>query len=348
MKTYLRPTALAYGPDAKRMIAESHAAPLAGRVDIAFTSAELIERRHQKITRRLIPLREARAHPLFQSITTTRPNFGSQVLDHTNLMGIVNVTPDSFSDGGVHHKHETAIALARKMIADGARILDIGGESTRPGAADVSIEDERSRIMSVIEVLAKDYCVSVDTRKAPIMQDALNAGAAMINDVSALQFDSTSAVTLANAQTPVILMHAQGNPRDMQKNPTYDDVALDVYDQLEALITNVEAVGIKRHNIMVDPGIGFGKTFAHNLELMQQLTIFHGLGVGLLVGVSRKGFVGAITGEKIANQRLGGSIGGAVSAAMQGVQILRVHDVKETFTALQVLTATLNGDSAAI
>jgi len=348
MKTYQRPVALIYGPDAQAQIASGTAAPLAGLPHIAFTQAEWIERDGKTITRRFVSLHEAKSHPSFAALTTPRPNFGPLPLTRTHVMGILNVTPDSFSDGGVHYQTETAIAQARQMAADGATILDIGGESTRPGAADVSIDEERARIMPVITALAKDHCVSADTRKAVLMDKALQSGAAIINDVSALQFDPASASTVARANAPVILMHAQGNPRTMQQNPTYDDVALDVYDQLATLISKAEAAGITRANIMVDPGIGFGKTFAQNLELLQQLALFHGLGVGLLIGLSRKGFIGAITGEKVAGQRLGGSIGGAMAAAMQGAQVLRVHDVKETFTALQVLTSTLHPISVSI
>ena len=348
MPTYLRPTALLHGPDAKAAVKANLAAPLAGRSDIAFTQAFWIIREGTTITRRLVMLEEARAHPSFTALTNPRPNFGPLALNRCHVMGIVNVTPDSFSDDGVLAQTNVAIAQARQMAMDGAAILDIGGESTRPGAVDVSVGEERSRIMPVIKALAKDHCVSVDTRKSVLMKEALQEGAAIINDVSALQFDPHSANTVAKANAPVILMHAQGNPRTMQLEPKYDDVALDVYDELEALIAKAEAAGIPRANIMVDPGIGFGKTFAQNLELLQQLTLFHGLGVGLLVGLSRKGFIGAITKEKTASARLGGSIGGAMAAAMQSAQILRVHDVKQSVTALAVFESILNPDSVSI
>ena len=348
MGTYLRPLAFVYGPDAALLVKSNTAIPLAGMSHIAFTKAEWIKRESGKITRRIVDLAEARQHPSFNAITSQRPNFGPLELNRCHIMGIVNVTPDSFSDGGVHYKAETAIAEARKMADEGASILDVGGESTRPGSATVSTEEESSRIMPVISVLAKDHCVSVDTRKASLMKAALNAGAAMINDVSALQFDPTSAATVAAAKVPVILMHAQGEPRTMQLAPKYEDVALDVYDQLAALIAKAEAAGIARANIMVDVGIGFGKSFKQNLELLQQLTLFHGLGVGLLVGLSRKGFIGAITQEKTASKRLAGSIGGALQAAMMGAHVLRVHDVKDSLSALSVFNAALDPVSASI
>ena len=348
MNDYLRPLGMVYGPDAKKLIEQSKAAPLGGLAHIAFTQAEWIERNGSKISRHFVTLAESRKHPLFAAITAPRPNFGPLQLNRCNVMGIVNVTPDSFSDGGVHFKTETAISEARQMAEDGASVLDVGGESTRPGSDAVTIAEERARVMPVIAALAKDHIVSIDTRKALLMQEALGAGAAMINDVSALQFHPQSASTIAAANAPVILMHAQGEPRTMQLAPKYDDVALDVFDQLAALIAKAETAGIKRSNIMVDPGIGFGKNFKQNLELLQQLTLFHGLGVGLLVGLSRKGFIGAITGEKLAAQRLGGSIGGALQAAMNGAQVLRVHDVKQTLSAISVFTAALDPISTTI
>jgi dihydropteroate synthase len=348
MKIYLRPLALLHGPDALAQISAGTAASLAGRPDLAFTQAEWIEREGTTITRRILTLDEARSHPTFSAITQPRAKFGPLALNRIHVMGVVNVTPDSFSDGGVNSQSGVAIAAAQQMIEDGASLLDIGGESTRPGAVDVSITEEQGRIMPVIKALAQNHLVSVDTRKSGLMREALGAGAAFINDVSALQYDPASTALVSKAKAPVILMHAQGDPRTMQLMPKYDDVALDVYDQLETFIAKAEAAGISRANIMIDPGIGFGKTYAQNLQLLQQLSLFHGLGVGLLVGLSRKGFIGAITGEKVAGKRLGGSIGGAMAAALQGAQILRVHDVKETVTALQVLTLALNPVSATI
>ena len=348
MQTYLRPLGLVHGPDASSGVEAGWAAPLAGLPHLAFTRAEAITRENGKITRAMMTLDEAAKFPLFKTITVMRPNFGPLALDRCHIMGVVNVTPDSFSDGGVHYRAETAISEARKMAEEGASILDVGGESTRPGSDAVSVAEERARIMPVIAALAKDHVVSADTRKAVLMKEALGAGAAIINDVAALQFDADAPATIAAAHAPVILMHAQGEPRTMQLAPKYDDVALDVYDSLAGLIAKAEAAGIARANIMVDPGIGFGKTFAQNLQLMQQLTLFHGLGVGLLVGLSRKGFIGAITGEKTAAKRLGGSIGGALAAAMQGAQVLRVHDVKDSLAALAVFNASLDPASTSI
>ncbi len=331
------------------MIDGGDAWPLAGRTDMAFASGQItLVREGGSVHRHVATEKEIRNHPSFSAITRPRPFFGPLELNRCHIMGIVNVTPDSFSDGGVHFKTETAIAEARKMAEDGASILDVGGESTRPGSDPVTLDEERARIMPVIDALAKDHLVSVDTRKGVLMKEALGKGADIINDVSALQFDLESAAIVAAAKAPVILMHAQGEPRTMQLAPKYEDVALDVYDQLAALIAKAEAAGIARANIMVDVGIGFGKSFKQNLELLQQLTLFHGLGVGLLVGLSRKGLIGAITMEKVAAKRLGGSIGGALQAAMMGAQVLRVHDVKDSLAALSVFNAALDPASTSL
>ena len=253
------------------------------------------------------------------------------------IMGIVNVTPDSFSDGGKSAATEEAIAHGLQLAAEGADILDVGGESTRPGSEGVPEAEELARVIPVIEALAgAGHTVSCDTRKASVMTAALAAGASIINDVSALGHDPQSLSVMAAASCPIILMHAQGDPKTMQLSPQYDDVALDVYDALEARVEACVAAGIARSRLIADPGIGFGKNFRHNLDVLQQFTLFHGLGVPLLVGLSRKAFIGALTGEKVAGNRVNGSVGGAVWAALNGAQMLRVHDVKATVEALAV------------
>ncbi len=345
---YLRPLGLLFGQDAREMIASGLAFSLGGSPNIAFVAAEEFARDGKLVKRRKLDVSELRGHALIQNVTRVRPDFAGLSLDQTRIMGIVNVTPDSFSDGGQFDVAENAIAHGRLMAEQGADILDVGGESTRPGSDEVSIEQERARIMQVIETLARDYVVSVDTRKSVLMAEAAQAGAKIINDVSALSFDPLSAGVVAKAQLPIVLMHAQGNPRTMQLAPKYDDVALDVYDGLAAQIEKAVAAGIPLSHICVDPGIGFGKSFRHNLDLLRQLTLFHGLGVAVLVGLSRKGIVGAVTGEKTAAKRVAGSIGGALQAAMQGAHLLRVHDVVETVQSLAMFNAGLNPDSADI
>ncbi len=270
-------------------------------------------------------------------IARPRPPVAGLAMDRVHIMGIVNVTPDSFSDGGRHWRTQDAVDHALRLAEEGADILDIGGESTRPGATPVPEDEELGRVMPVIEALQgrTEARLSIDTRKARVMAEATAAGVHFINDVSALGFDENSAAVAAESGAAVILMHARGDPRTMQVNPHYGDVLLDVYDALEARLRFAEAAGIDRARLIVDPGIGFGKTVAHNLRLLAGLALFHGLGVPLLLGASRKSFIGHITGEQVPERRLGGSLAAALWAAVQGAQILRVHDVEATRQALR-------------
>ena len=284
---------------------------------------------------------------LDQLVQARKPIAGLN-LSQPNLMGILNVTPDSFSDGGLFLDAGSALSQARLLVDDGADILDIGGESTRPGAEVVGIEDEISRTVPVIRSLRRSgqsVPISIDTRKSAVAEAALDAGAAMINDVAALTFDADLGPLAASRNLPVCLMHAQGTPKTMQQDPTYDDVLLDVYDFLEERIVSAEKQGISRSQILVDPGIGFGKTVAHNIRLLRGLSLFHGLGCAILLGASRKRFIGALTGADVASDRTSGSVAVALEAVRQGVQVLRVHDVKETKQALQIWQA-LNGQEA--
>ncbi|WP_343347927.1 dihydropteroate synthase [Sphingomicrobium sp. XHP0239] len=277
----------------------------------------------------------------WQRITAPRPPLmlGERTipLDQPRVMGIINATPDSFSDGGAYEDLDAAAFAGADMAGAGAAILDIGGESTRPGAQTVWEGDEIDRVVPLIKRLARGgNAVSIDTRKAAVMEAAIEAGVHLVNDVSALGWDERSADVVAKAGVPVVLMHAQGDPTTMQDNPTYDDVAADVWLWLEDRIARAEAAGIDRSRIIVDPGIGFGKTIAHNLDLMNQLAMFHGLGCPVLLGASRKRMIGALSNEAPADRRLAGSLALALKAADQGAQIVRVHDVPETVQALKV------------
>jgi dihydropteroate synthase len=337
-KTYYRPAGLVYGPDARTLIQEGRGGSLGGLSAIAYTMVEIIVREGRGVSRRVVPFAPSLALPV-PAAPPARPL----------IMGIVNVTPDSFSDGGRHAAAEQAIAHGLKLAAEGADILDVGGESTRPGSEGVDEGEELARVVPVVEGLAAaGHKVSCDTRKAPVMRAALKAGAAIINDVSALQHDPQSMAAMADADCPVVLMHAQGDPKTMQLSPSYADVALDVFDALEARIAACVAAGIARERLIADPGIGFGKSFRHNLDLLHQFTLFHGLGVALLTGLSRKGFVGALTGEKTAANRVNGSVGGALWSALNGAHILRVHDVKATVDALVVAQACADPDASGL
>lgn len=268
------------------------------------------------------------------------------------IMGIVNVTPDSFSDGGHFYKSDDAIAHGLKLIADGADILDIGGESTRPRAAAVTPEEEQARVVPVIKGLAaeaarKGVRLSIDTRNGGTMRAAINAGASIINDISALTHDDAAAANLADSATQIVLMHMQGSPATMQEAPHYTDVVQEVYDYLAARIQACANAGIARERLIIDPGIGFGKNRDHNIALLQNLAHFADLGVPLLVGASRKSFIAHVAGDASADQRLGGSLAVALHAAATGAAILRVHDVRETRQAL-LLQAALTGQKPAI
>ena len=262
-------------------------------------------------------------------------------LERPLLMGILNVTPDSFSDGGSYNRLDAALAHAERLLADGADILDIGGESTRPGAPYVSPEEELQRVLPVLERLAAlQVPLSLDTRRTSVMHAALQAGAVdLINDVSALEDDGALALVAA-ANVGICLMHKQGNPDTMQQQPDYADVVQEVGGYLARRIELCLAHGIARERLLADPGFGFGKTLAHNLELLRALPQLEAMaGAPLLVGMSRKSMLGAITGEAQPDQRLGASVAAALLAAQRGAKVIRVHDVKATHQALQVWQA---------
>jgi len=275
-------------------------------------------------------------------LTAPRPPLMGLGWERPRLMGILNVTPDSFSDGGLHAEAGPAVARGRAMAAE-VDVLDVGGESTRPGAREVPQAEERSRVLPVIEGLAGTAPISIDTRKAEVARAALAAGAGMVNDVSALGHDPAMAATVAQAGAALCLMHAQGTPETMQDDPRYDDVLLDVYDALAGRVAAAEAAGIPRARIMVDPGIGFGKTLAHNLALLARVSLFHGLGCPVLVGASRKRFIGTIGGAGSGAARSAGSAAVALAAVAQGVQMARIHDTSDTAQALRLWRAVTEG-----
>lgn len=266
-------------------------------------------------------------------------------LEHPRVMGILNVTPDSFSDGGAFVCTETALEHARRMLHEGADIIDIGGESTRPGAHPVSEQEELDRVIPVIQALAAELpvLISVDTSKAAVIREAVAAGAAMINDVLALQSPGALQAAAA-AQVPVCLMHMQGKPRSMQRNPVYQDVAGEVRSFLESRVQACQEAGIPRRRLLLDPGFGFGKSLVHNLFLLKNLDFFAAIGLPLLVGVSRKSMIGSLLGNVPVDQRLYGSLAAAVMALERGAAILRVHDVRPTVDAVRVARAVLAQD----
>lgn len=342
VRTLIRPTAFVdapFGYDGK-------VARLAGGLNW-FAAVELIHiDGHRRTGTELLPVETLESRlddglaPHWQAITGQRAplQLGDRTvrLDQPQVMAILNVTPDSFSDGGRFEDARAAIEAGVQASSEGAAILDVGGESTRPGAQPVWAQDEIERVVPVIQGLANSgAAVSVDTRKSEVLAAALAAGARLVNDVSALTFDPRSAETIAAAGVPVVLMHHLGTPETMQTDPRYNDVLVEVYLWLEERIAAAEEAGIDRSRILIDPGFGFGKTVAHNLELMNGLALFHSLGCPIVLGASRKRTIGALSGEAPADRRLGGSIAFALKAVEQGAQILRVHDTFETVQALR-------------
>ncbi|UZD91428.1 dihydropteroate synthase [Cognatishimia activa] len=279
-------------------------------------------------------------------MTGDRAEIAGLPMTHPQIMGILNVTPDSFSDGGQFNAPEQAIARTKDMIQQGASIIDIGGESTRPGSGFVEIDEEIARTQPVISAVSPeiDVPISIDTRKAPVAKAALGAGATVVNDVSGFTFDAELGPLAASERAPVCVMHAQGDPATMQDDPSYDDVLLDVYDFLAAQVAQLEALGIARNQIIVDPGIGFGKTLEHNLALLARISLFHSLGCPILLGASRKRLIGAVADAPETAQRVPGSLALALQSISQGVQFLRVHDVAETKQALSLWQAATKGE----
>ncbi len=312
------------------------AVPLAGQA-LWFTQAERLQRGKPSeiVAARNIP------EEYLDRLTHPRAAIAGLDMAQPQIMGILNATPDSFSDGGVHNTIDAARAAATDMVAHGATILDIGGESTRPGAAFVPEGEEIARTRPLIEAIRveTDALISIDTRKASVAKAAQQGGAGLINDVSGFTFDPQLAPFCAQIGAPVCVMHMQGDPATMQDDPQYDDVLLEVYDFLAAQIAMLEGMGLSRELIIVDPGIGFGKNTEHNLTLLRNLSLFHGLGCPILLGVSRKGMIGQIGKEPRKDARAPGSIAVALAGLSQGVQIVRVHDVAETAQALRLWAA---------
>ncbi|MGE0767263.1 MAG: dihydropteroate synthase [Hyphomicrobiaceae bacterium] len=359
--SYLRPVGRITGPyDRPTDRDAAQVVPIGDSGNIAFAALELIDRHGDlRVERRLVDaveatsevarggVRAAQLRAALDGFAAPRAPLAGIPLDRPRIMGIVNVTPDSFSDGGNHADAGAAIAFAERLVEEGAEFLDVGGESTRPGSDPVALDEELRRVMPVVEgLLARlPARVSVDTRKAEVMRRAAAAGVHLLNDVSALQHDPLALEVVADTGLPIVLMHALGDPKTMQQCPRYDDVLLDVYDALERRIEACLRAGIARDRIVIDPGIGFGKTLEHNLQLLAGLALLHGLGAPVLLGASRKRTIGRLTGTTDPAERVHGSVAAALAGAMQGASILRVHDVAATRQALAVWDAACRGDA---
>lgn len=347
------PTAFIYGADAKLAIEQGIALPLAGGF-AAFTMVRLILRNGADAcfmsVAQLQDYDDAEVTQQLEGFAAVRADICGMSVAKPHIMGILNLTPDSFSDGGTHDDLAQLERQVDDYIELGVSILDIGGESTRPNAGYVSCEQEIARIKPVLDMLkSKNICISIDTRKAKVMEFALEHGADIINDVSALEFradqqtygedsgDSEQVVLMSDC--PVILMHSQGTPEIMQDNPCYENILFEIYDYLKRRIEDLVKQGIDKDRIIIDPGIGFGKSVEHNLTILNHLSLFHSLGVLVLVGASRKSFIGHVSGQSDAMKRLGGSLAAAHIAMNAGVQLHRMHDVDDSVQLLNTMSA---------
>jgi dihydropteroate synthase len=344
MARYLIPRGLISGPAAARAVDAGIALPLAGG-PLAFATAEAIERgADEEGQRRPVSLSQARvfAPDLLEGLANPRPHWAGFDLKRPLIMGVVNVTPDSFSDGGDFAEASHAIDHARAMLVAGADIVDVGGESTRPGAQPVAPVDEAARVLPVVRALAHaGAMISIDTRHAAVMGQAMEAGAWIINDVTALTGDPDSARVAAKSGAAIVLMHMLGEPQTMQADPRYADVTCDLLDYFAARLAALDQLGVERARIAVDPGIGFGKTVQHNVRLLDELAAFHVFGCPILLGASRKSFIGRLSKDEKPKQRLAGTLAAHQMGYDRGVQIVRVHDVAEAFQARAVWMAGL-------
>ncbi len=327
MNDVLEPLGILHGAAAREAVASGAALPLAGG-----PSAFMLARRNS-VVRPVAAIPEDWA---VQALVTA-PSPWAGLNRRPSVMGILNVTPDSFSDGGDTLAVAAAIEAGHRMIADGAAVLDIGGESTRPGAAPVPPDEEQRRVLPVVSALADlGALISIDTRNAATMAAALDAGATIVNDVSALAHDPAAARLVVDRQCPIILMHMRGTPATMQEHATYQDVAAEVMSELASRISIALAAGVARSSIAIDPGIGFAKTAGQNVEVLQRLPMLLGLGCHIMAGVSRKSFVGTLGGAADPKRRMPGSLAAGLFALAQGATILRVHDVAPTVQAVHV------------
>ena len=337
-KYYTRPCNFYYGKNAKRLVYSKKALPLNGKHNIAFDQIEIFSRQKKQIKSNLIYFKNIKklskvikkvVKKDLKNIVSKKSNFLKNVnFSETSIMGVLNLTPDSFSDGGKFNSKKKSFHHILDMIKSGANIIDIGGESTRPGSNTITPQSEWKRIEHVVRNFKKKHksiCLSIDTRKSDIMLRSIKCGADLINDVSGFNFDIRSASKLKRLGIPKVLHHMQGTPNTMQKNPKYTDVLLDIFDFFEENIHKK----FDNKKIILDPGIGFGKNLKHNLTLISKISLFHSLGFPILVGTSRKRFIGYLSGKHDSKYRTGGTLASVLFLLSQGVQIFRVHDVKE-------------------
>ena len=341
-KYYTRACNFYYGTTSKKYIKKKKSIPLNGYNHISFDKIEIIDRKKTKIIdlKDINKLSTKLKNKVKRDLKNIKKKRTFKKLNLSNipiLMGIVNLTPDSFSDGGKYNKKNLSKKHVNNLLSSGAQIIDVGGESTRPGADDIHPMKEWDRIKFILKILKnKKSFISLDTRKSFVMEKASKIKIDLINDVSGLSYDPKTINYLKKTKKPFVIHHMKGTPKNMQIKPTYKNVLLDIYDFFETKLKYLRKQGIKHNNIILDPGIGFGKNLKHNITLLKNISIFHSLGLPVMLGLSRKRFIKDISKKNDTKERIGGTVSSCIQAYLQGVQILRVHDVKEISQAFKV------------
>ena len=347
-KYYTRVCNFYYGDVSENLVKKSKTLPVGGNSKISFDHVEILSRQNNK----LIHIKEIKNLPIIlkkkinndlRNVKKKKKNFSNLNFKKIpNIMGVLNLTPDSFSDGGKYNKVDLGFKHAVNMFKSGSDIIDVGGESTRPRSNEITNKKEWDRIKLILKKLKNNKIpISLDSRKSLIIEKGIKSGVRLINDISGLKFDSETIKIIKKYDKPFIIHHTQGNPLTMQKNPKYNNVLLDIYDYFQEKIKYIRRVGIKHNNIIIDPGIGFGKNLKHNVTLISKISLFHSLGFPILLGMSRKRFIKDISGKNDSKERIGGSIASALFSLMQGVQILRVHDVNEIMQSIKIFKELL-------
>ena len=341
-KYYTRVCNFYYGNKSIKLINQKKTLPLNWNKEISFDKIEILSRNSKKLInikdiKKLPYLIKKKINEDLRIVIKKNKNFSNLNFKKIpNIMGILNLTPDSFSDGGRFNNKNKAFQHALNLSKSGVDIIDIGGESTRPGSKAISSKQEWSRIKDTLKTINEKMTLSLDTRKSDIMEKGIKHKVKLINDISGLSYDKQTISVLKKYNTPFVIQHIQGTPETMQQNPKYKNVLLDIYDFFQKKIKFVRLNGIKHNNIILDPGIGFGKNLKHNMNLISNISIFHTLGFPIMLGLSRKRFIKDLSGENDTKERLGGTVGSSLFAMMQGVQVLRTHDGNELIQGLKV------------
>lgn len=345
---YTRACNFYYGEESKNLVNKKKSIPLHQIKEVSFDQIEIITRKSKKKIsidqiKNLPGKLKNKINSDLKKIKSKKKNFSNLNFQNIpNILGVLNLTPDSFSDGGKFNTKKKGIEHAFNLYNSGANLIDIGGESTKPGSKKIEENLEWKRISSVLKLINKKIPISLDTRKSNIMKRGINLGIKLINDVSGLNFDSETINVLKRYKIPFVIHHSKGIPENMQKKPTYKNELLDIYDFFEEKIKVLRSKGINHNNIIIDPGIGFGKNLKHNMTLIHNISIFHSLGFPILVGNSRKSFIKKLSGKNDSKLRIGGTMASSIFLMMQGVQILRIHDVNEIMQGIKIFKKIIN------